>query len=405
MVMSVAISNTQRFIGRQAIFDEKMDLYGYELLFRSGTENAFSGDVEDATNQIIDSCLSMIACSSCQNLFINCTRDALVNMSVMLLPSRTVVLEILETVPADVELVKACKHLKQTGFRLALDDFSPYENKGELVEIVDYVKVDFRASDAAERQKIYKMFGKKTIFLAEKVETLAEVRAAQAEGNRLFQGYFHARPEIIAEAQISATKTVYLQLFAALADSPMNTKKIEGYLLMEPSLCYRLLRLANSAIYGLRHRISTIQAALNTVGEDAFRKLVTVVLASNLSSSKGDRDAEQALERAFLCESLAPILNENAAELYMLGMLSMMDRMLNIPMTQLVELISIDPRIQEALLGSGQGMGRALTLCEYEERGGDSQGLPHPDEMVPDSSTYYFRALIAAGNTLQGLRG
>jgi c-di-GMP-related signal transduction protein len=403
--MSVAISNKQRFIGRQAIFDEKMALYGYELLFRSGTENAFSGDVEDATNQIIDSCLSMIACSSCQNLFINCTRDALVNMSVMLLPSRTVVLEILETVPADAELVKACKQLKQAGFRLALDDFSPYEDKGELVEIVDYVKVDFRASDAAERQKIYKMFGKKTIFLAEKVETLVEVQAAQAEGSRLFQGYFHARPEIIAESQISAAKAVYLQLFAELADTPMDTKKIERLLLMEPSLCYRLLRLANSAVYGLRHRISTIQAALNTVGEDAFRKLVTVVLAGNLSPSTGDRDAEQALERAFLCESLAPILNENAAELYMLGMLSMMDRMLNIPMKQLVELISVDSRIQEALLGSAKGMGRALVLCEYEERGGDSQGLPHPDELVADSSTYYFKALIAAGNTLQRLQG
>jgi len=213
MFMSVAISNRQRFIGRQAIFDEKMDLYGYELLFRSGTENAFSGDVEDATNQIIDSCLSMIACSSCQNLFINCTRNALVNMSVMLLPSRTVVLEILETVPADAELVRACKKLKQVGFRLALDDFSPYENKGKLVEIVDYVKVDFRASDPAERQEIYKMFGKKTVFLAEKVETLLEVRAAKAEGNKLFQGYFHARPEVIAEAQISAAKAVYLQLF------------------------------------------------------------------------------------------------------------------------------------------------------------------------------------------------
>jgi EAL and modified HD-GYP domain-containing signal transduction protein len=393
MFMSVAISNKQRFIGRQAIFDEKMALYGYELLFRSGTENAFSGDVEDATNQIIDSCLSMIACSSCQNLFINCTRDALVNMSVMLLPSRTVVLE------------KACKQLKQAGFRLALDDFSPYEDKGELVEIVDYVKVDFRASDAAERQKIYKMFGKKTIFLAEKVETLVEVQAAQAEGSRLFQGYFHARPEIIAESQISAAKAVYLQLFAELAETPMDTKKIERLLLMEPSLCYRLLRLANSAVYGLRHRISTIQAALNTVGEDAFRKLVTVVLAGNLSPSTGDRDAEQALERAFLCESLAPILNENAAELYMLGMLSMMDRMLNIPMKQLVELISVDSRIQEALLGSAKGMGRALVLCEYEEHGGDSQGLPHPDELVADSSTYYFKALIAAGNTLQRLQG
>jgi EAL and modified HD-GYP domain-containing signal transduction protein len=402
--MSVAISNRQRFIGRQAIFDEKMGLYGYELLFRSGTENTFSGDIEDATNQTIDSCLSMIACSSCRNLFINCTRNALVNMSVKLLPSRTVVLEILETVPADAELVRACKELKQAGFRLALDDFSPYENKGELVEIVDYVKVDFRASDPAERQKIYKMFGKKTIFLAEKVETLVEVRAAQAEGNTLFQGYFHARPEIIAEAQISAAKTVYLQLFAELADTPMDTKKIERLLLMEPSLCYRLLRLANSAVYGLRHRISTIQAALNTVGEDAFRKLVSVVLAGNLSHSAVDRDAEQALERAFFCESLAPILKENAAELYMLGMLSMMDRMLNIPMKKLVDLISVDARIQEALLGSEKGMGRALAVCRYEEHGGDSQGLPHPDEIVSDSSTYYFKALIAAGNSLQGLQ-
>jgi c-di-GMP-related signal transduction protein len=240
MFMAVATSNKQRFIGRQAIFDEKMVLYGYELLFRSGTENTFSGDVEDATNQTIDSCLSMVASSSCQNLFVNCTRNALVNMSVMLLPSRTVVLEILEAVPADAELVRACKQLKQAGFRLALDDFSPYDNKGDLVEIVDYVKVDFRASDPAERQEIYKMFGKKTNFLAEKVETLIEVRAAQAEGNTLFQGYYHARPEIIAEAQISDAKAVYLQLFAALADTPMETKKIERLLLMEPSLCFDL---------------------------------------------------------------------------------------------------------------------------------------------------------------------
>jgi len=402
--MPVITPSKERFIGRQAILDKSMSLYGYELLFRSGTQNAFDGDSEGATSQIIDSCLSMIACSSCENLFINCTRDALVNMSVMLLPSRTVVLEILETVAADAELVKACRKLKQTGFRLALDDFSPYEDKGDLIGLADYVKIDFCASDFAERQMIYKMFGKDTIFLAEKVETLDQVRAAQAEGNTLFQGYFHARPEVIAETQISATKTVYLRLFAALADSPMDTQKVERLLLMEPSLCYRLLRLANSAAYGLRSRISTIQAALNVVGEDAFRKLVTVVLAANLSHSAVDRDAEQALERAFFCESLAPVLKENPAELYMLGMLSMLDRMLNIPMKKLMDLISVDSRIQEALLGSEEGMGRALALCRYEERGGDSRGLPPPDRMVPDSSGYYFRALIAAGRTMQRLQ-
>jgi EAL and modified HD-GYP domain-containing signal transduction protein len=403
--MPVATTSNQRFLGRQAIFDEKMQLYGYELLFRAGTENVFSGDIEDATNQTIDNCLSMIACSCCENLFVNCTRNALVSQSVNLLPTRTVVLEILETVIVDAEVVRACKQLRKDGFRLALDDFSPDESHREMIDLVDYVKVDFRASDPAARQEIYKMFGKRTIFLAEKVETLVDVRAALAEGNKLFQGYFHARPEIIAEPQISAGKAVYLKLFAALAQSPMNSRKIERLLLMEPSLCYRLLRLANSAIYGLRYRVSSIQAALNTVGEDAFRKLVSVVLAGYLSHSAVDRDAEQALQRAFLCESLAPILKETGAELYMLGMLSMMDRMLNIPMKQLVDLISVDTRIQEALLGSLDGMGRALVLCEYEERGGDSQGLPHPVPLVADSSSYYFRALIAAGQAMQGLHG
>lgn len=390
-----------RFLGRQAILDQKMDLYGYELLFRSGRVNTFSGNVEDATNQTIDSCLSMIACASSKKLFINCTRNALVSMSVKLLPSRTVVLEILENITPDAELVRALKELKRSGFRLALDDFSPLHNNGELVEFADYVKIDFRASSPDTRQEIYKIFnGKKVTFLAEKVETLADVRTAQAEGNTLFQGYFHSRPEIIAETQISTIQSVYLQLFATLAKSPMDDRKVERLLLMEPSLCFRLLRVANSAAYGFRHRISTIQAALHAVGEDAFRRLVTLVIASKLSHSSVDRDSQQAVERACFCESLASLLRESPAELYMLGMLSMMDRMLNIPMKQLLDLISVDPRIQDALLGSPKGLGRALELCRYHEQGGDAQGLIHPDAFVQDSTPYYFEALLKAGSSL-----
>jgi c-di-GMP-related signal transduction protein len=403
--MSPLATSTPRFLGRQAIVDLDSELYGYELLFRSGHENVFSGEIEDATNQTIDSCLSMVACSSAKNLFVNCTRRALVNMSVKLLPSQRVVLEVLETVAADEELVRACRQLRESGFRLALDDFSADETKAELVEIADYVKVDFRASDAVARQDIYKMFrGRKTIFLAEKVETLEQVTQAKEEGNTLFQGYYHSRPEIISETQITPDKTIYLRLFALLSESPLDFQKTERLLLTEPSLCYRLLRLANSAMYGLRHRISSIQAALNVVGEDAFRRLVTLVLANRLSSSTNHRDIEQALERAFFCESMAPLLNQPPAELYMLGMLSMMDRMLNIPMKQLMELIPVAERIQNALLGSVEGMGRALELCRYEEHGGDLQGLPHPDRAIGDSASYYFRALISAGNALQGIR-
>ena len=402
--MATGTGNELRFIGRQAILDSKMQVYGHEILFRSGTDNCFSGDGEHATNSAIDSCLSMIACSASPNLFINCTRDSLVRGTVKVLPSRSVILEILETVPPDAEVVKACKQLKQAGFRLAMDDFMPDECKRELVAIADFIKVDFRASDAAERQEIYGMCrNRKTAFVAEKVETQAEVQAAQLEGNTFFQGYFYQRPEIISESQIPANKFSYLQLFALLANPDPNFREIERLLLLEPSLCYRLLRLANSALYGFRYRISTIQAALIAVGEDAFRKLITIILAGKLARSSSDSDVRQALERAHFCESLAPALNENPAELYMLGMLSMMDRMLCISMKQLLGLIYLSSRIEAALLGSPEGIGKALELCKYHERGGEGKGPPHTDPLVRQSADNYLKALLSAGNTLQAL--
>jgi len=402
--MSAKVPKNQRFIGRQAILDQKMFHYGYELLFRDGSVNAFTGDVEDATNQMIDSCLSMIACSSTKKFFVNCTYDALVSMRVKLLPSRSVILELLESVEPDAELLRACKELKYLGFRLALDDFRPDESRTALTELADYVKVDFRASDPAVRQEIYDIFRhKKVTFVAEKVETLNELRIAQAEGHSLFQGYFHSRPEVVSEAHIVPSKSAYLQLIVALSQSPLDMRRVEPLILKEPALCYRLLRLANSALFGSRYRVSTVQAALNAVGEDAFRRLVTVVVATRLSNSVVNVDAERAVERAFFCESLASILNENPAELYMLGLLSMMDRMLSIPMAQLVELIPISTRFQEALLGSTKGIGRVLELCRYQEEGGDAQALFLHDSFVPNSAAYYFEALLAAGNTLHAI--
>jgi EAL and modified HD-GYP domain-containing signal transduction protein len=325
-------------------------------------------------------------------------------MSVKLLPSRSVVLEILETVTVDDELVKACKTLKRLGFRLALDDFIPEKYNRELVDLADFIKVDFRASDPDVRQEIYNMkHNRAPVFVAEKVETTSELKVARDEGNTLFQGYFHSRPEIIAEPQISTNKRVYLQVLSALAKPTLDTKEVEHLLQMEPSICYRLLRLANSALYGFRCRISTIQGALIAVGDDAFRRLVIVALAGALPNNAPDLAVRQSLERATFCESMAPILNENPAELYMVGMLSMMDRMLSIPMTQLLNLVCLSSRIEDALLGSPKGLGSALELCKYYENAGNNAVLPHSEALLHKSASHYFEALLSTGRTLHAL--
>jgi len=128
-----------------------------------------------------------------------------------------------------------------------------------------------------------------------------------------------------------------------------------------------------------------------------------VMLAAKLLHSGSDQDVRRAIERAHFCESLALALNEDPAELYMLGMLSMMDRMLNIPMAQLLNLVSLNSRIQEGLLGSAEGTGRALEHCRYYEHGGSGESPLHGGPLVRESASHYFDAVLSAGRTLHAI--
>src|ERR1700733_5479639 len=181
-----------RFVARQPIFDARRNIFGYELLFRSGWENCFRGESEEATRQMLDNCLTMgiDALSDHRVAFINCTREALVHRLVTLLPPATTVLEILETVEPDAEVLEACRALRGMGYLLALDDFVPRPEMRPLIQIASFLKVDLRVSDAVTRQQIHDMVRSTgAVLLAEKVETEEEFRTALEEGYKYFQGF------------------------------------------------------------------------------------------------------------------------------------------------------------------------------------------------------------------------
>jgi EAL and modified HD-GYP domain-containing signal transduction protein len=363
-----------RFLGRQPILDAGLNLYGYELLFRAGTTNSYAGDArvdqEEATRLVIDNCLSLIPEAGQGVTFVNCTRDALVSGLVTLLPAATTVLEILEDVEPDDELLDACRKLKKAGYRFALDDFSPDGFSLPFLEVASYVKVDFRASDAATRRRIYKMVdGSNARLIAEKVQTLSDIDAAREEGCEFFQGYFFSKPLIVSSRLIPQSHLTYLQLIAELAVTPSNLDKIERLVMSEPALCYRLLRLVNSALYGLRTPVSTVRSALMVVGDDEVRKLVTVGMASVFQDGHSKSLVSVALERARFCELLAPLLQEPAGKLYLLGMLSMFDALLQKPMTQIMDMLPIPDDMKTVLLGRQNSLSVVLNLIRCNESG------------------------------------
>ncbi len=368
---TVASSVSVRFVGRQPILDNNLNLFGHELLFRAGTVNEFSGDAELATRSVIDDSLLLIPPDSGDVSFINCTRQALVSGIVTLLPPANTVLEILENIEPDTELLECCRALKAIGYQFAMDDFSGEASKLPFLEVANFIKIDFQASDAAARKAIYSIAAKaKVRLIAEKVETEKDVETAWSEGCTFFQGYFFCRPIMVAPKIIPQNQLVYLRLLAELTREPANLDEIEQLTRSEPSICYRLLRLVNSALYALPAPVESIRSAVMMIGDDEFRKLVTVALTNVAGTPKSKAATRVALERAKFCELLAPVLRESSSMLYITGMLSLMDVILNLPMQQVIDRLALHPKIKSALLGERSPLRVALDLVLAREKGG-----------------------------------
>ena len=360
------VSEPRRFVGRQTIFDRQRHVYGYELLFRSGWENCFRGDNEDATRKMIaDGALyGFHELTQGAPSFVNCTRESLVNGLVTLLPNSTV-LEILETVRADAEVVEACLRYKKLGYRIALDDFQIHDGMAGLMELADYIKVDFRLSNAAERRDILELFKDQEVsMLAEKVETEQEFQVALAEGFTLFQGYFFCKPTVFSKRRAPANGVNYLYLLSALSQGQFNVVQLSLLLKSEVALSYQLLRLVNSAAYGMTKEVRSLQDALVLVGEQQFRRLLINAIATETCRDRSSELLVHVLHRARFLELMAPFTGESPTEQYLFGLLSLMDVMLDMTMADVIDALPLRDEMKAGLAGEVNQVSAALKLFE-----------------------------------------
>lgn len=393
-----------RFLGRQPIVNAAGRLFGYELLFRASERDAFSGDPEQATREVVDHWLMLLPEPNEACAFVNCTRAALMDGLILLLPPENTVLEILETVEPDPELIACCLALKDQGYRFALDDFVPSPSRRPFIPLADFIKIDFRASDFLVRRSIYEMAsGSRAQLLAEKIETEAEMSIARSEGCTLFQGHFLAHPVLVTSRSVPQNQVIYLSLLGALHKVPVDLRQVENLVTGDASLCYRILRLANSVLHGHPGNVSTVREALLMVGEDTVRRLVTVAMAGALASRRSPAIISMALSRARFCESLAPSLGEPASKLYLLGMLSLLDVLLEIPISRILQSLPLTADMKSALAGDESGPGCALELvrslesCDWDRCENMQHILGLPEGVI---AGFYVDALRWASDML-----
>jgi EAL and modified HD-GYP domain-containing signal transduction protein len=239
-----------------------------------------------------------------------------------------------------------------------------------MIEIADYVNVDFRLADAYTRRQIHRMMRYSGgALVAEKIEDQEQFNIARGEGYEYFQGYFFCRPQIIANREMPANRMNYLQLLIELTRKTVNLAEITRLVGLEPSLAYRLLRLANSALWARRGEITSIRDAFVFVGEDRFRSLVSVAASCLLSQEQTPALVSLSLERARFCELMAPLIGESPSEQFMLGLLSLLDAMLDVPMDTITDSLPLRKEAKAALRGATNQVAVPLCLIRSFEAG------------------------------------
>ncbi len=363
-----------KYLARQPILNRARELVAYELLFRSGLQNSCDGlDLELASASILDTSflIGFEKITAGHPMFINCPRDFLLRDYVSLFPPKSVVVEILETVKPDQEIFDACRRLKQAGYSIALDDFVDSPDWAPLVAIADIIKVDFRLTDQREQSAIVARHASKNIrMLAEKVETQEEFAAALQIGYSLFQGYFFCRPEIMQHRTLPSSKLAYLELLRAATAPEFDVHKLALKIKYEPSLTFRLLRYLNSAFFGFRSEIHSVGHALSLLGERELRKWIAVVSVGVLAEGKPDELMTVPLVRGRFCELLAPLagMPGHANDLFLMGLLSVMDAILDQPLDSILAELPVRREIKDALQAQTGLYWQLLEIATAHER-------------------------------------
>jgi c-di-GMP-related signal transduction protein len=361
-----------RYVARQPIFDREEKVFGYELLFRDGLENAFSGDTDEASRATLDRSLLMgldVLCDG-RRAFVNCTRDTLIKGLVTLLPSTTTVVEILENVPPDPDVIAACQSLKEAGYMIALDDYVADDPRASMAEMADIIKVEMQLTTEAQRAEMVKRFGPwRSRLLAEKIETHGDFVRARDQGFVYFQGYFFRRPELMNTRDMPANRLNYLRLLQEVSRPELNVPGLEKLIKAEASVCYRLLRYMNSPIFGFKTQIHSVRHALSMLGERDVRRWVRLVAAVGAGQEKTSDLVLSALVRGRFGELLSSRVKHGESDLFLLGLLSLIDAMLEMPMAEVLEKIPLDYETKAVLLGQSSILRPVFQLMLAHESG------------------------------------
>ncbi len=394
-------------VARQPIFDRRLRLIGYELLFRQPFAQA--ADVVDdqaATSAVIVDGFMEVGLNDLvgeHRAYINVAREFLLSIRPFPLPPGRVVLELLEDQHVDDALLEVLEELVEGGFKIALDDFRLTEDSERLLDFADIIKIDVleHAGDALEPlvKELYKRRPGITL-LAEKVESREEFERCRELGFGAFQGYFFARPSRVRQQRLPSRGLSALSAMGDLNNTE-DFDELHRIITRDAGLSMRLLRYANSAYLYLPRRVGSVHEGLVLLGAVTVRRFALMVALA------GARDVPNALlvtalVRARMCQLLTGENSSAGDTAFTVGLFSVADALVDAPMATVLEDLPFRREVATALLHGSGALGALLTGVVAYERG-DFEGAADLIRRHPEAAETYRQAVAWADRNVDEL--
>ena len=370
------------FVNRQPIFGAQLNLLAYELLsqVRTATANepVSADQIRADLGTFSDVGLDQIAGDHLA--FVAVSREAILGGFCDALSKHRVVLEVLGDILFDDELHDALANLASKGYKIAIESPGARAPDPRLTSIADIIRIDVSQLDEwAVRRLVESCSNLGVKLLASKIERLDKFNLCKKYNFDYFQGRFvssHNR----SSRGVPVNRLAAVRVLADLQDPEISINRLEVTISHDLSLSYKLLCYVNSAHVGLRRQVESINHAAKMVGLERIRLWASVLMCGKMD----DKPRElmiTAIVRAAMCERLAASAKAERKETFFtVGLLSVLDALLDLPMAKAVSKLPLSDEVSDALLRNTGRPGQALKCVVAYERGEwdqvEFEGLP-----------------------------
>jgi c-di-GMP-related signal transduction protein len=394
------------YLARQPILGRRRTVVGFDLQFRPpGSGRELVHDVRASASVMLQAFADLGVAEVLGNRFgiVHIGPDLFWSEAVELLPHQQVMLELTDDVELDAAARARCAQLREAGYGLAV---ALGRYTGRLPEI-DLIRVDAFDPDVVTAVAAARAASPGPCrVLADRISSHAQADEAAVADADLLQGWFFAEPVTVMSRTVDASHLSAMTLLTQLL-TEREVSDIERTIKQDPSLTHRLLRIANASANGLRHPVGSVRQAISLIGRvQLLRWAQLLVYAGGFSDPLGDPLLLTAATRGRLLEELVRQRQqargragdpEQAGRAFLVGVLSLLDVLLGVPMSEVIADLPLDPRIIAALLLRSGELGELLRLVElYERDDVEGMNLLHASLGDPPIGDLWVRHLEAS---------